>query len=45
MKVSLKSLGMNVSLFIEKQFKESDHVTASWHENVSKAFETNAKAT
>ena len=45
MKVFLKSLGRDVSLSIEKEFKESDYVINPWPENIFKAFEASAKAT
>ena len=45
MNVFLKSLGKNVFLSIEKEYKESNYVTDPWPENISKAFEANAKAT
>jgi len=44
-KVFLKSLDRNVFLSIEKEYKESNYVTDPWPENISKAFEANAKAT
>ena len=45
MRVFLKSLEREVSLAIEKEFKESDHRTDHWPKHVSKTFEANAKAT
>ena len=45
MKVFLNSLGMDVSLFIEIDFKEFNYVTDPWYENISKAYKTNAMVT
>ena len=44
MKVFLKSLGRDVSLAIENEFKESNYKTEPWPENVANAFEANDKA-
>ena len=42
MKVFLKSVGRDVLLSVEKDFKESGHMTDLWPENISKEFKANA---
>ena len=39
----MKSLGGDASIAIEKEFKEANHRTDPWPENISKAFDANAK--